>query len=314
MKSRRWATILAVLIVGMLFAGSAHAVTALGNLGATQSGTACITGTALKADGFTTDGSGPYTLNAVTYTLLDVDGSVTVMLYTDAGGNPGSAIALVGVVALGSTSTVVDDVFTPGAAITLDNNTSYWLVIDPTSSTCMNPLAAGGQEPSGQFTYDGSRVSPDSGATWAFAAQSSILAVDVTAVGDGTPDAGAADTDSVPAGQPSFGDGRINVYDLGAPAVLYAQDYGNGSMGLTVYSPQGELLLVVTPAQIRSVAECPAQNTVIASSPEHGITLSRQAVSCNFLLTAPTAEAGKMYIITFFDLAVGTQYTSYETW
>lgn len=116
---------------------------------------------------------------------------------------------------------------------------------------------------------------------------------------------------------PVFTDGRINNYDGGSPVVLYPHDYGDGQMGLDIYAAdESGLLLSINAAQIASVAECPESNTVIAYDATTGITLSRLTVRpdgvCPFQLNAPTAEAGKYYIIIFYALSSPSYYESYE--
>jgi len=107
-----------------------------------------------------------------------------------------------------------------------------------------------------------------------------------------------------------FTDGRLNKFDNGNPVVVYGQDM-DGGRGLVVYSPDGQLLLAVTPEEIAAVPKCPDTNTLIASN-DTGVALYRLAESCAYQINAPTGEAGKTYVLIFNSLFADTGYTSFE--
>jgi hypothetical protein len=121
---------------------------------------------------------------------------------------------------------------------------------------------------------------------------------------------------------PTFYDGRINDFDTGSPVVLFGMPYGESGWGLHVYAADDSgLLLEASPEEIAAVAECPAENTLIAENEETGVTLYRlpsrataDGVStvCPFQLNAPTGEAGKTYIIIFDGLQPHSRYESWE--
>jgi len=108
---------------------------------------------------------------------------------------------------------------------------------------------------------------------------------------------------------PSFYDGRLNNFDEAGPVIPFGFDDIDGR-GLVIYSPFEEVLLIVQPAEIATVPECPAENTLIAANTERAVYFYRLS-SCEFQINARTAE-GKTYIIIFNRLYANTGYTSFE--
>lgn len=108
--------------------------------------------------------------------------------------------------------------------------------------------------------------------------------------------------------QPAFRDGRLNNWDTGNPVVPFGHDYETGR-GLVVYSPEGNVLLEVTPEQIAAVAECPSENTLIAST---GTVALYRLTSCQYQLNAPSLDGTKTYVMIFNDLYENTGYSSHE--
>lgn len=108
--------------------------------------------------------------------------------------------------------------------------------------------------------------------------------------------------------QPAFTDGRINNWDTASPVVLYGYDDNQGR-GLHLYSPDGVLLLDIGAGQIAAVDDCPASNTLIAST--GAISLYRLS-SCEFQLNAPSLDGTKTYVLIFNALYENTGYRSYE--
>ncbi|GAB4572615.1 MAG: hypothetical protein Kow0077_12520 [Anaerolineae bacterium] len=99
-------------------------------------------------------------------------------------------------------------------------------------------------------------------------------------------------------------DGRINAYDIAAPVAVYPAHYADGT-GLHFYAiddaGEGDLVLEVTPATIAAVPELPAQNTLIASTPDGSIALYR-------LTTGEFQVNAGSYVIVFSQLYSGAPY------
>jgi hypothetical protein len=108
--------------------------------------------------------------------------------------------------------------------------------------------------------------------------------------------------------QPAFTDGRLNNWDMGNPVVVYGYD-DETRRGLHIYSTAGILLLEVSSEQIAAVAECPSENTLIASA---GAVELYRLTNCKYQLNAPSLDGTKIYTMIFNALYVNTGYTSYE--
>ncbi|MBN2472468.1 MAG: hypothetical protein JXN59_17205 [Anaerolineae bacterium] len=101
-----------------------------------------------------------------------------------------------------------------------------------------------------------------------------------------------------------FVDGRLNNFDMAAPVAVYPQAFANG-VGMRFYAinsaGEGTLTLEVTPEMIAAVPDQPAENTLIASTPDGSIALYR-------LTTGEFQVNAGEYVITFSDLYAGASY------
>ncbi len=99
-------------------------------------------------------------------------------------------------------------------------------------------------------------------------------------------------------------DGRINRFDLAAPVAVYPFTF-EGGVGLRFYQidagGHGTLILEVTPEQIAAVANPPASNTLIASTPGGAVALYR-------LTTGEFQVNAGSYVIVFSELDSGAAY------
>lgn len=136
------------------------------------------------------------------------------------------------------------------------------------------------------------------------------LTFDPAAIGACTtlPLAGSSGAVASTSSQPLFNDGRLNDRDAASPVVVYGHDFETGR-GLVIYAPVGGLLLQVSPEQISEIADCPDENTLLASTPN--IALYRLS-SCEFQLNAPSLDGAKTYVLIFKELYPNTGYSSYE--
>ncbi|MDQ7036321.1 MAG: choice-of-anchor R domain-containing protein [Anaerolineae bacterium] len=211
---------------------------------------------------------------------------------------PGAAIATIGTVTVNPSQAGVFS-FTPSTTIQLTSGTSYWVVLTASGSTSPVYWANDNANtaPSGSYTYIGYTFNNTSSMTF------NSFTLNVSAV---------PSDEASGANLPAFFDGRINNYDTGNPIIVYGQAFEEGERGLTIYDTEGVLLLVVTPAEIAAVPECPDTNTLIAASASTGVAVYRLAGSCLYQVNAPTGEAGKVYILIFNGLFANAGYTSYE--
>ncbi len=113
---------------------------------------------------------------------------------------------------------------------------------------------------------------------------------------DGLPTIGAS--------APGVFDGRINRHHIAAPVAIYPVNYGDG-MGLHLYrideSGEGMLALTVSPEAISAVPAQPAENTLIASTPDGSIALYR-------LTTGEYQVNAGEYVVIFSELHALTDY------
>ena len=116
---------------------------------------------------------------------------------------------------------------------------------------------------------------------------------------------------ALPDGPISFNDGRINRRDPAAAFAVYPHQDATGGLGLIFYDTYADrLLLDVTAAQIAAVPEFPAENTLIAASPDGRVRLYR-LFDGQFQAMGPAAN-GKQYGVIFPVIDSGTDYTSFE--
>ncbi|MBN2471311.1 MAG: hypothetical protein JXN59_11345 [Anaerolineae bacterium] len=105
-------------------------------------------------------------------------------------------------------------------------------------------------------------------------------------------------------GVPGVFDGRINRHHIAAPVAIYPVDYGNGT-GLHLYrideTGKGTLALTVSAEAIAAVPEQPAENTLIASTPDGSIALYR-------LTTGEYQVNAGEYVVIFAELHALTDY------
>ena len=99
-------------------------------------------------------------------------------------------------------------------------------------------------------------------------------------------------------------DGRLNRFDVAAPVAVFPVEYATGT-GLHLYAIMadgvGTLVLEVTPEMIAAVPAMPAENTLIAATPDGSIALYRLTTG-EFQL-----NAGE-YVIVFSDLTSTADY------
>jgi len=170
-----------VVLLCLAFApSSARGEVVLSNLGGEFDD--CQTGTAgfERAEQFTTAADGPYVLNSVTFSLLDADESdtFTTTLNADGGSAPGAVLATIGSAEFGGSMTYTDFTLIPASEIILASNTTYWLVSAVLSPSCVLKLSV--DLPTGEFTFDTSLYSGNSGATWSNDELASIFAIDAS--------------------------------------------------------------------------------------------------------------------------------------
>lgn len=113
---------------------------------------------------------------------------------------------------------------------------------------------------------------------------------------DGLPTIGAS--------APGVFDGRINRHHIAAPVAIYPVEYGNAT-GLHIYrideSGKGTLALTITPEAIAAVPQQPAENTLIASTPDGSLALYR-------LTTGEYQLNAGEYVVIFSELHALTDY------
>ncbi len=181
MKKRLFVVAAATVLGLLTLAATGHAVVVLSNLGAPQQGLFCLDPSHYQADAFTTGSSGTYVLNSVTYTFFDGNGTATVYLYGDNGGQPGSALATIGSATINGSGNTENYTITPSSTISLLPHTTYWLVTEGTSfSSCSQEVTSSAHEPTGSFTYSGKQYSTNSGSTWSSTINVSVFSVDAT--------------------------------------------------------------------------------------------------------------------------------------
>lgn len=93
-------------------------------------------------------------------------------------------------------------------------------------------------------------------------------------------------------------DGRINRHHIAAPVAIYPVDYGTGT-GLHLYhideAGKGTLALTVSPEAIAAVPAQPAENSLIASTPDGSLALYR-------LTTGEYQVNAGEYVVIFTEL------------
>lgn len=149
-----------VVIAAFITAYSVFATVTLSNAPFAGVGGYCV-GTNLDdsdmnvAAGFQTDASGQYLLDSVSSAwLANTTIDITMTLHADDGGTPGAAIATIGT--LNKVANSVETLtFVPGAAITLEPSTTYWLVASSPSPDvwCPGSWTMDDALPSGVFSY-----------------------------------------------------------------------------------------------------------------------------------------------------------------
>jgi hypothetical protein len=109
----------------------------------------------------------------------------------------------------------------------------------------------------------------------------------------------------------TFTDGRINRRDPAAAFAVYPHSDASGGLGLVIYDAYADrLLLEVTAAQIAAVPERPAENSLIAASPDGRVSLYR-LFDGQFQAMGPAAS-GKQYGVIFPEISSGAEYRSFE--
>lgn len=109
----------------------------------------------------------------------------------------------------------------------------------------------------------------------------------------------------------TFTDGRINRRDPAAAFAVYPHPDASGGLGLVIYDAYADrLLLEVTAAQIAAVADRPAENSLIAASPDGRVSLYR-LFDGQFQAMGPAAS-GKQYGVIFPEISSGAEYRSFE--
>lgn len=128
-------TSLLAFTTALAILGSASAATVVSNFGEIGSGGLTITSGFASGQALSTPATGPgWTLDSLTFTLRETatGGSMTVALYSDASGDPGSLLAtLTGASPSGGTFT--DYTYIPTSSFTLNPNSTYFVVLSATS-------------------------------------------------------------------------------------------------------------------------------------------------------------------------------------
>lgn len=236
-----------------------------------------------------------------------LNSTVELVIYNDAGGSPGTVLAVGNQVTYNANTTVVMTTPTP---VTLLAGQSYWFAIRRIASIASfwrdaaPPIAQ-----TGIFTGLGYRFSPNYGGTWnvgPLTLPPFELNADPVPIPPTLPPP-AQPTEVVAVPTPTFLDGRINNYDPGAPIAVYPA-YG----GLHIYYADGRLALAVTQEQIEAVPNKPDTNTLIA---EFGPIAVHRLQSGEFQVVSPTQD-GKYYFLIFGDYRGSNilPYRSYELW
>ena len=119
------------LCLGGTAIGSRAATILTDNLSAASAGSDSVSGDVLLGADFSTDSSA-YRLDSVTLLLReDTAGAASLNLYSDNGGIPGSLLSTLS--SSGSySSSLLEAVFT-ASGVTLEANTTYWLVLEASS-------------------------------------------------------------------------------------------------------------------------------------------------------------------------------------
>lgn len=166
------------LLIALLSTGISHAATVVSNLQEPPTSSTVFFNSTWLASSFTTDNQS-YNLNSATLALDAPIGpaGVTIQVYADAAGLPGSSLGSLGTQSISSSG---DKTFT-SSGLSLSPNTSYWLVASADNLAVWFGTTSTAQTGSWSIG-DVGQTSNDSGTTWPTSSVVGRFSIDATAV------------------------------------------------------------------------------------------------------------------------------------